>query len=311
MSGDPVGDPGGKASGDPSGTAARDPGGNAVGDPGGVRRAPTGLPWIVPDWRAPARVAACATLRAGGVSAGVFGTEDGASAGLNLGDHVGDDPDAVRINRARLEAAVARPIRWLRQVHGIAVHDADAAPARGPRDMAGTDGTDGTDDPPTADAAITGRTDLVLAVMTADCLPILFADTRGRMVGVAHAGWRGLAGGVAEATVDAMRARLGDDARFVAWLGPAIGPAAFEVGAEVREAFCDRDAHAALAFVADVHTGKWRADLYRLARQRLASRGIVEVGGGDRCTVSEPRYFYSHRRDRRSGRMASLVRLLG
>jgi polyphenol oxidase len=287
-----------------------------------------GLPWIVPDWPAPGRVAAFSTVRVGGVSEREFGTEDGAPAGLNLGDHVGDDPNAVRTNRARLEAAVGSPIRWLRQVHGIAVHDADAPPMRAAQHTDRTDGSSfadmssttfvtsaaagpsSVDEPPTADAAITGRGDVVLAVMTADCLPILFADTRGRMVGVAHAGWRGLAAGVAEATVDAMRARLGADAQFLAWLGPAIGPAAFEVGADVRDAFCDRDPGASAAFVADSQTGKWRADLYSLARQRLASRGVVDVGGGDRCTVTEARYFYSHRRDRRGGRMASLVRLL-
>lgn len=295
----------------------------------GVRPVSSGLPRIVPEWRAPGRVAAFSTVRAGGVSGREFGTEDGASGGLNLGDHVGDDPNAVGTNRARLEAAVGSPIRWLRQVHGIAVHDADEASLLAAHRSGGTDGSpvagtssairgsttasgpSAADEPPAADAAITGRSDVVLAVMTADCLPILFADTRGRMVGVAHAGWRGLAGGVAEATVDAMRARLGADAAFLAWLGPAIGPAAFEVGADVRDAFCDRDARASAAFVADSHTGKWRADLYRLARQRLASRGVVDVSGGDRCTVTEARYFYSHRRDRRGGRMASLVRLLG
>lgn len=276
-----------------------------IGERVGGRPEPVGLPRIVPDWRAPDRVAAFATLRAGGVSGGVFGTQGGAPEGLNLGDHVGDDPDAVRTNRARLAAAAGGPILWLRQVHGTSVHDADAVPTYAAA------GLHGPGEVPVADAAITSRADVVLAVMTADCLPILLADSRGRMVGVAHAGWRGLAGGVAEATVDAMRNRLGADARFVAWLGPAIGPAAFEVGAEVREAFCDHHPQALSAFVADPDTGRWRADLYRLARQRLASRGVVDVGGGDRCTLAEARHFYSHRRDRVSGRMASLIRLIG
>jgi YfiH family protein len=273
---------------------------------------------IVPDWRAPDRVAAFATTRCGGVSTGVFGCEGGAPGGLNLGDHVGDDPEAVRENRTRLAAAVGGPIQWLRQVHGVTVHDADAGmppgrPAQAVFAAGKGGGVDRGDnvDPPTADAAITARVGVVLAVMTADCLPILFADTRGRMVGVAHAGWRGLAAGVAEATVDAMRARLDADAGFVAWLGPAIGPAAFEVGAEVREAFCDHDPAADDAFVAAAQAGKWRADLYRLARQRLASRGVFDVSGGNRCSVTEVRDFYSHRRDRRGGRMASLIRLIG
>jgi YfiH family protein len=354
----------------------------------------TRLPGIVPEWPAPAGVGAFSTTRLGGVSAGRFGAADGSPHGLNLGDHVGDDPDAVRINRARLAAQVPGPVLWLRQVHGVAVHDADAqaigAPSAAGRDAATQDAATrdaaaqyaatrdaatqyaatrdaatqyaatrdaasqdaasldaatqgratqyaatldtagraaapaGPPDPhaagprspssvpdplpaPVADAAITACPGTVLAIMTADCLPILLADREGRMVGAAHAGWRGLAAGVAEATVDAMRARLGADASLLAWLGPAIGPRAFEVGEEVRAAFCDLDASAAQAFERADEPGKWRADLYRLARLRLASRGVEAVYGGDRCTVLEPRHFYSHRRDRSSGRMASLV----
>jgi YfiH family protein len=257
------------------------------------------LPVIVPDWPAPVGVGALSTTRLGGVSRGRFGAIDGSPQGLNLGEHVDDDPGAVRVNRERLAARLPGPVRWLRQVHGVAVHDADAPGAQAP------------DPAPVADAAVTGRPGTVLGIMTADCLPILLTDRDGRMVGAAHAGWRGLAQGVAEATVDAMRARLGADARLLAWLGPAIGPLAFEVGDEVREAFCDADAAADRAFVATGAPGKWRADLYRLARLRLAARDVDAVYGADRCTALEPQQFYSHRRDRGSGRMASLVWLAG
>ena len=250
------------------------------------------LTGIVPDWPVSAAVRAFVTVREGGVSAGPFGVAGGAARGLNLGDHVGDDPAAVRENRVRLEAGLPGPVHWLRQVHGIAVHDADA-PA--------------PDEPMLADAAITTRPGTVIAVMTADCLPVLLADARGRGVGVAHAGWRGLAAGVLEATVDAMRARLSTDGPLLAWLGPAIGPAAFEVGDEVREAFCGLDAGAAQAFVPGPVPGKWLADLYALARLRLALRGVTDVSGGGLCTVTDAERFYSHRRDRTSGRFASLV----
>lgn len=250
------------------------------------------LPGLVPDWPVSAAVRAFVSVRQGGVSGGPFGEAGGAARGLNVGDHVGDDPVAVSENRARLEAGLPGPVHWLRQVHGIAVHDADA-PA--------------PDAPAVADAAITTRPGKVIAVMTADCLPVLLADARGRGVGVAHAGWRGLAAGVLEATVDAMRARLGADAQLQAWLGPAIGPAAFEVGDEVRQAFCGLDVSAAQAFLPGPASGKWLADLYALARLRLALRGVTEVSGGGLCTVSDATRFYSHRRDRISGRLASLV----
>lgn len=265
----------------------------------------TRLPGIVPAWPAPVGVGAFSSTRLGGVSAGRFGAADGAPRGLNLGDHVGDDPEAVRTNRARLAGQVPGAVVWLRQVHGTAVHDADAQAVDVLPPSAGI-----APDPlplPVADAAITARTGIVLAIMTADCLPILLADREGRMVGAAHAGWRGLAAGVAEATVDAMRARLGADAPLLAWLGPAIGPRSFEVGDEVRAAFCDADPRAGPAFAQAAEPGKWLADLYRLARLRLASRGVEAVHGGDRCTMLEPQHFYSHRRDRSSGRMASLV----
>lgn len=249
-------------------------------------------PVLRPDWTPHPRVRSLTTLRAGGVSAGPFGLADGTAGGLNLGEHVGDDPAAVRENRERLQRLLPGPVRWLSQVHGVSVHDADGpAPAAAPQ----------------ADAAVATTPGTVLAVMTADCLPILLADARGRGVAVAHAGWRGLAAGVAEAAVDALRARVGDDAPVQAWLGPAIGPTAFEVGDEVHDAFVGLDAGAAAAFVPGPAPGKWWADLASLARARLAARGVHDVAGGTLCTVSDASSFYSHRRDRRSGRFASLL----
>jgi YfiH family protein len=239
------------------------------------------------------------TLRGGGVSVAPLGLADGSPGGLNLGEHVGDDPAAVAANRALLQAALPGPVRWLRQVHGVAVHDADADADSG--------STPGSGVVPEADAAVTARPGVVLAVMTADCLPVLLADDRGRMVGVAHAGWRGLAAGVLEAAVDAMRTRLGPRAELAAWLGPAIGPRAFEVGEEVRAAFVETDPRAVDAFAPGARPGKWLADLEGLARRRLAARGVSAVAGGGACTVADPGRYWSHRRDGRSGRMASLV----
>ena len=262
-----------------------------------VTGAAAALPCLVPDWPAPDGVRAFSTMRAGGASAGRYGLPEGRAGGLNLGDHVGDDPAAVAANRARVQAMVPAPILWLEQVHGTVVHDADAARAAGAP-------------PPVADAAVTTRGDVVLAVMTADCLPVLFADPGGRAVGVAHAGWRGLAAGVLEATVAALRARVGTEGRLIAWFGPAIGPTAFEVGDEVRAAFCDSDGGAASAFVPGDRAGKWSADLYALARRRLDRCGVAQVSGGSACTVGDPVRFYSHRRAGRTGRMASLVWLV-
>lgn len=261
-----------------AGTPAR----TAAGVPGG----------LYPDWTAPPGVGSVVTTRAGGVSGGPFGAADGTPNGLNLGAHVGDDPATVSINRARLAAGLPAPVRWLEQVHGTDVHDADA-------------GDPGV--PPRADAAVTTRSDVVLAILTADCLPILLATDDGRVIGVAHAGWRGLAAGVAEATVAAMRSRAQGPRRIVAWLGPAIGPAAFEVGGEVREAFCDVDPAAADAFERSLHPGKWQADLVRLARQRLGRVDVSDVRGGGLCTHADANRFWSHRRDGRGGRMASLL----
>jgi polyphenol oxidase len=249
--------------------------------------------WITPLWSAPSAVGARVTTRVGGVSPAPFGDARGLARGLNLGEHVGDDPQNVRRNRELLQRGLPGPIRWLEQVHGTAVHDADRVPAPAA--------------PPVADAAVATVPGRVLAVMTADCLPVLLAEASGRCVGIAHAGWRGLAAGVLEATVEAMCRRTGAAATIVAWLGPAIGPAAFEVGDDVRAAFCDGDAAAAGAFRPGPAPGKWFCDLYALARLRLERAGVHRVDGGGRCTVGEAESFYSHRRDRRTGRFASLV----
>lgn len=235
--------------------------------------------WIVPDWPAPATVRAFVTTRAGGVSRG-------ACAGFNVSYKVGDDPAAVDENRRRLGALLPAGPCWLTQVHGTQV--VEAGPA---------------EEPPQADASFTRRPGTVCVVTVADCVPVLFCDTAGTVVAAAHAGWRGLAGGVLENTVQA----LGIPApEVLAWLGPGIGPRAFEVGDDVRAAFLQHDAAAAAAFVPRA-PGKWLADLYMLARQRLAARGVTRVFGGDHCTFSEPGRFFSWRRERAGGRMAALA----
>jgi len=241
--------------------------------------------WIDADWPAPPGVRGLTTLRGGaGVSRPPFDR-------LNLGLRCGDAPADAQANRALLSQwlALPSPPRWLQQVHGIEVLRLDApwSPA----------------DEPVADAAVTATPGVVLAILTADCLPVLFAARDGSEIGAAHAGWRGLAAGALEATVAAMRTPASD---LVAWLGPAAGPHAYEVGAEVREAFLASDVGAAGAFEA-TRSGHWRADLPALARRRLASMGVVDVHGGDRCTIDEPAHFFSHRRDGRSGRMATLA----
>ncbi|EGV51753.1 peptidoglycan editing factor PgeF [Candidatus Endoriftia persephone] len=236
---------------------------------------------IRPDWPAPANVRAAITCRAGGVSLSPY-------ASLNLGDHVGDDPLAVATNQQRLAVALSLPAEplWLTQVHGCAVADLEDA-RRGCE----------------ADAAFADRPDRVCAVLTADCLPLLLCDQQGERICAVHAGWRGLASGVIEAALRRM-GRPGSE--LLAWLGPAIGPERFEVGAEVREAFVAHADEAAIAF-RPAEQGKWLADIYRLARQRLAAFGVGFVGGGDYCTVSDPKRFYSYRRDGVTGRMASLI----
>ena len=236
--------------------------------------------WIVPGWPAPANVKALSTTRAGGLGVAPFDS-------LNLGTHVGDDPAAVSANRARLRARLPAEPGWLNQVHGTAVVD-----------LATVHGV------PDADGAIARRPGAVCVVMTADCLPVLLCDRAGTVVGAAHAGWRGLQGGVIEATTRAMGVPAGD---LMAWLGPAIGPEAFEVGDEVRAAFVADDSAAAAAFRPAGPAGKWLADLYLLARQRLAALGVAGVYGGDACTFTEAARFFSYRRNGRTGRMASLV----
>ncbi|MAF03805.1 MULTISPECIES: peptidoglycan editing factor PgeF [unclassified Herbaspirillum] len=242
---------------------------------------------LIPDWAAPANIGALTTLRAGGFSSAPYGDGQG-GGGLNLGTHVDDDPALVARNRALLRRLLPSEPAWLTQVHGVAVLDAAALPDR-----------------PTADACISSTPGAVCVMMTADCLPVLFCDRAGTVVGAAHAGWRGLAGGVLEATVAAMRARGAQD--IIAWLGPAIGPEQFEVGAEVREAFITQQTAAQHAFRAyPGRPGKYLADIYQLARQRLASMDVHDVSGGSLCTVSDAR-FYSYRRDKTTGRMGSLV----
>lgn len=188
--------------------------------------------------------------------------------------------------RARLRALLPAEPLWLRQVHGIAVADLDVLNTE-----------------VEADAGVARRPGIVCAVLVADCLPVLLASEAGDVVGVAHAGWRGLAAGVIEATLEAMRAAPG---RVIAWLGPAIGPQAYEVGDEVREAFLGRDEAAGGAF-SPVRAGHWLLDLYAAARQRLASRGVTRVFGGVFCTHSDPERFFSYRRDRTSARMAAVI----
>lgn len=239
---------------------------------------------ILPEWPAPAGVRAAFTLRAGGVSRPPFDT-------CNIAAHVGDDAQAVGENRARLRASLAFPAEpaWLEQVHGQRVVDLDRQTASGSLGP--------------ADAAVTRTAGRVCAIQVADCMPVLFTATDGSAVGAAHAGWRGLAGGVLEATLQAMKL---PPAKVLAWLGPAIGQAHFEVGDEVRAAFLAVDAGAAVAFAPN-ERGRWQCDLYALARRRLTSLGLHAIHGGGWCTYAEPERFFSYRRDGRCGRMAALI----
>ncbi|MGY0634115.1 peptidoglycan editing factor PgeF [Luteimonas sp. A478] len=258
------------------------------------------LPVLPADWAAPPGVTAFATLREGaGVSRPPFDA-------FNLGNSraaEGDDPAAVAANRAALVELAGLPSapHWLRQVHGTGVVRFDqslpVADAAGERLRMGSE--------PEADAAVTGELGVVLAILTADCLPVVFAARDGSEVGAAHAGWRGLAAGVLERTVAAMHTRPAD---LLAWLGPAAGPQAYEVGAEVYEAFGEADANAARAFTG-TRPGHWHVDLYALARQRLQATGMAagSISGGGLCTISDPRRFYSHRRDARTGRLATVI----
>ncbi|WHP32519.1 purine nucleoside phosphorylase YfiH [Trabulsiella odontotermitis] len=239
---------------------------------------------IVPQWPAPQGVVACSSTRVGGVSLPPYDS-------LNLGAHCGDDLAHVEENRARMFAAGGLPSEpvWLEQVHGKEVLTL----------------TGGTYDSKRADAAYSHIPGQVCAVMTADCLPVLFCNRAGTEVAAAHAGWRGLCAGVLEETV-ACFADLPEN--IMAWLGPAIGPDAFEVGPEVRDAFMAKDANADRAFRPAGE--KYYADIYQLARQRLANVGVEQVYGGDRCTFSQKDDFFSYRRDKITGRMASFIWLI-
>ena len=236
--------------------------------------------FLRPDWVAPARVRAIMTTRAGGTSAAPYDS-------FNLATHVGDRADAVAENRRRLCAALSLPSEpaWLDQVHGNTVAVLPEHPG-GP-----------------ADAAVTFTPGPVCAVLVADCLPVFLASRAGDRVGIAHAGWRGLAAGVVEATIAALAC---GPRELVAWLGPSIGPSAFEVGEEVREAFVAADARAAAAFRRG-RADRWIADLPALARRRLAGAGVGSVGGGGFCTVADATRFFSYRRDGATGRMAALA----
>lgn len=240
--------------------------------------------FLTPDWPAPDRVHAASTTRHGGTSTGAY-------ASLNLSYGSGDDPAAVTENRRRLyrAMAIATPPVWLRQVHGATVVDA--------AELSET---------VEADACVSGAPGRFCVVQTADCLPVLFCDRAATVVAAAHAGWRGLVRGVLPATVRAMDC---PPAELMAWLGPAIGPEAFEVGPEVRAAFLELDAGNAACFRPGVGD-RWMADIHALARYQLNALGVTAIHGGGRCTVSEPEWFFSYRRDgRRSGRMASLIGL--
>ena len=239
--------------------------------------------WIEPDWPAPPRVRALVTTRSGGVSGGPYAT-------LNLGARVGDDTASVRENRARLRAALPSEPKWLHQVHGRDVVQADRAEPE-----------------PCADAAFTSAPDVVCAVQIADCLPVLLCDRAGTSVAAAHAGWRGLSAGVLERALGALPGAPKD---FIAWLGPAIGPRKFEVGGDVLAAFTGSDPDGATAFE-PLREGKWLADLYALARMRLRRAGVSAVFGGGLCTFADPQRFFSHRRDRVTGRHAACIWIAG
>lgn len=237
---------------------------------------------ILPDWPAPTSVRAACTTRRGGVSTGPW-------AGLNMGRSGGDEGAAVSENRRRVLAALQAPAEplWIRQVHGVGV-------VRMPQEAG----------EPEADAVFTTEPGVVCAVQAADCLPVLLCDDAGSVVAAAHAGWRGLCGGVLERTVAALPV---PPASLMAWLGPAIGPEAFEVGQEVREAFLAADTQAAQAFRPGAAPGKHYADLWQLARQRLRRAGVSRVSGGGLSTHADPARFYSYRRDGVTGRMAALI----
>jgi YfiH family protein len=238
-------------------------------------------------WGAPHQIKTMVTNRHGGFSQAPFDS-------LNLGSHVGDDPAVVQKNRDALKALLPNEPVWLNQVHGTHVIDAD-------------DVWSGT---PSADAAVTTTPGRVLAIMTADCLPVLLASKDGKVLGVSHAGWRGLAAGVIEQTVALMRAKQNNPAQtegeILAYLGPAIGPHAFEVGSEVRDIFMAQNPASAACFEQLQEKGKYLADIYGLATLRLNALGIDCIKGGGQCTLQNSDYF-SYRRDQKTGRMGSFI----
>ncbi len=241
---------------------------------------PQDLELIYPDWDAPAQIQALCTTRYGGVSDGLY-------ASLNLAAHVEDDPAHVSQNRERLATQIDLPAepQWLEQTHSTTVVDLDHENHR------------------LGDAALSSTPGTIAVVLTADCLPVLLCNRAGDEVAAAHAGWRGLVNGVIEQTVNAMRSEPG---QLMAWLGPAIGPQSFEVGSEVREAFIQRHAKADACF-RENRPGHYLADLYALARLRLELLGISAISGGDYCTFEDDQRFFSYRRDRQTGRQASLI----
>ena len=242
--------------------------------------------WLSPCWPAPPAVRALSTLRGSGVSTGRY-------ASLNLGDHVRDAPEAVAENGRRLRVAAGLPAEpiWLAQVHGAGIADLDALPEDPARAA------------PAADGAVTRVPGRICAILTADCLPVIFASEAGDAVAAAHAGWRGLAGGVIEAAVTALGVA---PTALLAWLGPAIGPRHFEVGTEVRDELVRDDPDARTAFVPNAR-GRFMADLPRLARRRLERLGVTRIYGGDECTHGQAERYFSHRRDGETGRQATLV----
>lgn len=238
--------------------------------------------WIIPDWPAPAQVRAFFTTRVGGVSAGSY-------ASFNLGAATGDDQASVAANRAKLRALLPQEPRWLKQEHGAHVIDADTL-----------------SDTPQADACFAQQLETVCAILVADCLPILFCDRAGTMVAAAHAGWRGLAAGVIDNTVAAMTRHGVKSSELLAWIGPGIGPTAFEVGDDVYRAYAQHDAGSVAAF--QRHTpGKWLADLALLARRALQRSHVANIYRGEHCTYTQPERFYSYRRDRATGRMGAFI----
>ncbi len=266
---------------------------DGAGSVSGTNEPPMEPRWVTPDWPAPPRVRALSTLRGGGVSEAPYNS-------LNLGDHVGDPAAAVAENRRSLRAAAGLPAEptWLTQVHGTSVQDLDSLGLGAVADFSVA-----AQSAAAADAAITRQPGRICAILTADCLPVLLATRSGDRVGAVHAGWRGLAAGVIEAAVSALG---GSPAELLAWLGPAIGPRHFEIGAEVREALLLGDPDAGSAFEPNAR-GRFMADLSALARRRLERLGVERIYGGGECTYTDRDKYFSHRRDGQTGRQATLI----